>query len=88
MYNPAMTSRKRSAWVWIVGTLLAVVLYVLSCGPVAWLLLRTNNVAYFPTYNAIYLPLILACEHSPAINDASHWYLEYWTSVSLAVRGK
>ena len=73
-----MTSRNRSAWAWIVGMLLTVVLYVLSIGPSFWLVLR--NPGALKPYRAIYLPIRWARLESETTDNAITAYLSFFTA--------
>ena len=74
-----MTFRKRSVWPWIVGTLLMVVLYFLSLGPLQALLwqyppspqMRAVAVAYsWPGHEL--------CRHSETVAKIVYWYITIW----------
>ena len=72
------SDRRRACGPWIAGTLLAVVLYVLSIGP-AWRLSITLQSGSFNTaYTIVYAPIIWACKHSPACLEIILWYCEFW----------
>jgi hypothetical protein len=62
-----------------VVVLLLPVLYVLSAGPVAWLVHHgfiDGKVGV--AFQAIYFPFVFACEHSKAFNAFAGWYLSWW----------
>ena len=50
------------------------VLYVLSIGPAAWLVKRTDA----QWICAIYYPLGLLGEYCQPLNDALEWYMKLW----------
>lgn len=85
-----MISRKRSVWLWIICPLLAVVLYVLSIGPVyaaTWAYARgVSRLAWIESVVAVvYLPVEWARKKSSAIdsavdryeNDCMHWIIRH-----------
>ena len=78
-----MTSRKHTVWAWIVGTLLAVVLYVLSSGPAYAAMERCPSfgIEYqwaFGAFSIIYAPIIQVAQHSPLALHVLEWYLSLW----------
>lgn len=54
----------------------APVLYVLSIGPVAWLVVNNES---FQWVGMIYLPLGFLAEYCQPLHDAVKWYIELWT---------
>lgn len=59
----------------LVGLLLPV-LYVLSLGPVAWLV---NGKDSFQWLVMIYIPLGVLADNCHPFGDALQWYIELWT---------
>jgi hypothetical protein len=63
----------------IVGLVLAVVflpvLYVLSIGPVVWMVDRTTAPWWL---EAFYYPLEWLAAYSTTIRDALNWYIDFW----------
>jgi hypothetical protein len=63
---------------WVVGVLTAVVVYVLSPGPVAWWIHHRNG-GVEPEWMAwLYAPLIFGCEHIDSLAHAYHVYFDWW----------
>jgi hypothetical protein len=55
---------------------LILILYVLSSGPVAWMLSRTRGGAEF--WNAVYSPLLAADHYWPPAGRVHAAYLHWW----------
>ena len=70
---------KKSGWGCAIGLVLVVlflpVLYVLSIGPVAWLM--GNEATWWS--EAFYYPLGQLAAYFKPFRDALGWYLEFWT---------
>lgn len=71
---------KRRGWVyWTLAVLLTSLLYVLSIGPMFWLVVHTG----LPTFlekpaNYFYLPVFWPCDHSPTYRSAFKAYVKLW----------
>ena len=50
-------------------------LYVLSIGPVSWVVLQNPSLQWI---GVIYFPLGLLAEFCPPVESALQWYLELW----------
>lgn len=85
-----MTNRKRTVWAWIVGTLLAMVLYVLSIGP-AWVATcylaqqDPDHTAIVDMYYVAYAPVLWAKNRSQTTYDAFDWYCQLCYEVGESV---
>ena len=69
--------KKKHSMQWLTGTVILIVIYVLSTGPAALLerkgKLTTSNLETF------YLPLIALCEAARPVNQFMNWYVRLWT---------
>jgi hypothetical protein len=78
-----MTDRKKpTAGFWITLALVAVLLYVLSIGPVAWINFHTGGSRTgwaLDAFGAIYSPIIYLARHSEWARNAWEWYMPFWT---------
>ena len=78
----------RTAWIWIVSTVLVVVLYVLSIGPVYGGLARSSIAGHDVdakrrTASAFYYPIHWLRRHSTSVRKAADWYLAFWLPPNL-----
>ena len=74
--DPQTQSRVASRIVWMFGGLL---FYVLSIGPVAWFLRRTDPPDWFESLLYVYLPLGWAGENWPWFGGLLEWYMDlFW----------
>ncbi len=53
-------------------------LYVLSAGPMYWVIYEAYNHDGSAFVAQLYLPLTLACERSEMLNDFMQWYVGLW----------
>lgn len=71
-----MQPRTRSAWRWIVGFMLAVVLYVLSIGPAYGVFMCDPNM--FVRWGFVYQPIRAIADQSDPTRQALLWYINLW----------
>ena len=77
-----MHAHKRSSfWTWIVGTLLTLVLYVLSIGPTAWLVVKSESAELASAWDLTYRPVTWGGGKSEAVGSVLWWYLALWVDV-------
>ena len=62
------------------ATTTILLLYVLSLGPVWWVVIRFDYGQLRPILAPIYVPLIWAAIECPPLGSFLDWYLSFWTS--------
>ena len=62
-------------------TLLILLLYVLSTGPMYWRIYEAYNLNTSSLLQRIYLPIVLLCESSDTVNSWFNWYVGLWIGI-------
>jgi hypothetical protein len=73
-------SKKKTWWSIAFATTTILLLYVLSFGPVWWVVNRFDYGQLRPILAPIYFPLILAVIECPPLGSFLDWYLSFWGS--------
>ena len=64
------------------GVIVLLVLYVLSFGPVAWLIPSSgiNVMTAYPVFSRVYFPLFWLAKKVKPFGDFLEWYIDLWLS--------